>query len=211
MVFLGFPRDDYLRREDIAIWTQKVQLTGWNFQEAWRIKPHGDLGKIASPAVSSFFHCIIPSCFEIAGKNQDLDKLIVQIARYWPGNWKYPEDGFCLSHAMLKKINTLIHKVFLYINSMYKNVQLTLCLMVKDWMLCYSDQEKGKNVHSYHFIQRELGVLAGGIWQVKKLKGIPLGKKNECCLYLLMIWLIVYVKNLEKLTEEIFELSLFRW
>lgn len=79
--------------------------------------------------------------------------------------------------------------------------------MVKDWMLYYSDQEKGKDVHSYHFIQRELGVMAGGIRQVKKLKGIQLGKKNEHCPYLQMIWLIVYVENPEKLTEEIFELS----
>lgn len=87
----------------------------------------------------------------------------------------------------MSKINILIHKVFLYINSMYKNVQLTLYLVVKDSMLCYSDQEEGKGVHFYHFIQRELGVMAGGIRQVKKLKGIKLGKKNEHCPYLQMI------------------------
>lgn len=97
-------------------------------------------------------------------------------------------------------------KLFLLDKSIYKNLQLTLYLVVEDWILFPSDQEWGKDSLSL-LLDRVLQVLAGTIKWEKELKGTQIGKE-EIMLYLLSD-VIVYEESKGTSTKKL-ELSLAR-
>lgn len=78
---------------------------------------------------------------------------------------------------------------------MYKEVQLMLYVMVRDW-----DWEKGKDTCFHFSFNLVLEFLASAIGQEKKTKGIQVGKE-EIKWFLLADGMIFYTENLKESTK----------
>lgn len=55
---------------------------------------------------------------------------------------------------------------------------------MNNWKLAFPGQEKGKDVHSFHFIQHSIRSLNQGYQAGKKIKGIQTGKEKEKLLFI---------------------------